>query len=163
VATNIRVAGPEDASAVVRLIADVAAENMWTRTELPFDSAERVQRTAAAMKIGDMVAFVAQSGSEIVGEVTLVFRDDHAALAMVVAAPYRRQGLGRALMLSAINKARERAASRIDLAVFSHNVAAITLFRSLDFVESGSPMTWPRSDGQRWERIPMSKYLHGTP
>jgi len=158
---NIREAVPEDAGDIVRLLAGVAAENMWIRTELPFDEAERERRMMVAMKAGDMVSFVARTDTTTVGEVTLRFREDRAALAMVVAAAHRGRGLGRALMAFAVAKARERGASRIDLAVYSHNLPALALLRSLDFVETGSPIPEQRSDGQRWEAIPMSKYLAG--
>jgi hypothetical protein len=39
-----REARPEEAGEIVRLIAAVAAENQWIRTEVPFDLADRARR-----------------------------------------------------------------------------------------------------------------------
>jgi ribosomal protein S18 acetylase RimI-like enzyme len=156
---NFREAGTGDTGDIVRLIALVAAENQWIRTELPFDQAERERRMVTAMQAGNMVSFVVETDAGIVGELTLLFREERAALAMVVTAPYRRQGIGRALMSLAIAKVRERAVPRIELAVYSHNRAAIALYRSLGFVDSGPAVAEERSDGQRWEAIPMTKEI----
>ena len=154
-----REAGPEDAGEIVRLIAAVAAENRWIRTELPFDMAERAQRMAAAMSAGDMVTLFVESDGTVVGELTLLFREDRAALAMVIDAKYRGRGYGRALLSLAIDKARARETNRIELAVYAHNPQALKLYRSVGFVESGPPIPETRSDGQRWETIPMALNL----
>lgn len=156
---NIRAAVPADAGAIVALLAAVAAENMWIRTEIPFDAAEREQRLVADMATGGIVSFVAESGALVVGELTLRFHADRAALGMVVAAAHRGRGIGRELLVRAIAKARERVVSHIELAVYAHNTAAIALYRSLDFLESGPCAVEVRSDGQRWEALPMSKDL----
>lgn len=154
-----REAGPEDTVEIVRLIAAVAAENQWIRTELPFDLAERAQRLAAAMKAGYMVTFLAEAEAIVVGEVTLAFREDRAALAMVIDAGHRGKGYGRALLLHAINNGRERGVKRIELAVYTHNAPALKLYRSVGFIESGPPTPERRSDGQCWEAIPMGLNL----
>src|ERR1700722_11189707 len=124
-----REAGPEDAGEIVRLIASVAAERRWIRTELPFDMTERGRRMASAMTAGNMVALFVETDATVVGEVTLLFHDDRAALAMVIDATHRKRGYGRALLALAIDKARARATTRIELAVYAHNAPALKLYR----------------------------------
>jgi GNAT superfamily N-acetyltransferase len=154
-----REAGPEEAGEIVRLIAAVAAENQWIRTEVPFDLAARAQRMTVALKAGDMVTFFVEIDARVVGEATLHFRLDTAAFAMVVDAAHRGKGYGRELLLRAIDKARERASTRIELAVYAHNAPALKLYRSVGFVESGPPVPELRSDGQHWHAIPMALNL----
>jgi GNAT superfamily N-acetyltransferase len=110
---------------------------------------------AAAMKDGYMVTFLVEADATIVGEVTLAFREDRAALAMVIEAGHRGKGYSRALLLHAIHNGRERGVKRIELAVYTHNAPAIKLYRSVGFIESGPPTPETRSDGQRWDAIPM--------
>jgi ribosomal protein S18 acetylase RimI-like enzyme len=150
-----REARSEDAGEIVRLIASVAAENQWIRTELPFDMAERERRMVLALEAQDMVTILAETGGTAVGEVTLLFHHERASLAMVIEAAYRGKRIGAALMALAIEKARERAAMSIELAVYSHNVPALSLYRSFGFVEHGPPAAETRSDGQVWHAIPM--------
>jgi ribosomal protein S18 acetylase RimI-like enzyme len=162
-ASIIREAVLADVAAVVGLLGDVAAENRWIRTEVPFDAAMREQRMIAALVAGALVWFIAESDSAIVGELSLRFRDDRAAIGMVVAAAHRGRGIGRQLLSTAIAKSRERAASRIELEVYAHNSAAIALYRAFGFIESGPPVTEERQDGQRWTAIPMSKDITDGP
>jgi ribosomal protein S18 acetylase RimI-like enzyme len=156
---NIRLAGSADAGPLVGLLGEVAAENRWLRTEVPFDPASRRQRMIAALATGALVAFVAEVDSAIVGELSLRFRDDRAAFGMVVAATHRGQGIGRQLLSAAIAKARERSAAHIELEVYAHNAAAIALYRDFGFSESGPPVTEERGDGQRWQAIPMARVI----
>jgi ribosomal protein S18 acetylase RimI-like enzyme len=153
---NIRLAGPADAGALVGLLAEVAAENRWIRTVVPFDIALREQRTIAALVAGTLVAFVAESDCVVVGELSLRLRDDRAAFGMLVAATHRGQGIGRQLLAAAVAEARERSAARIELEVYAHNTAALALYRAFGFIESGPPVTEERADGQRWQAVPMT-------
>jgi GNAT superfamily N-acetyltransferase len=157
--TTFREAGPADAAEIVRLIALVAAENMWIRTQVPFEVVAREERMTIALTAGTMVSFIAHVDAAPAGELTLIFREDRVALGMVIVAEHRRRGIGRALLLLAFAKVRERAVSRIDLAVYAHNHGAIELYRSQGFLECGPPTPEERADGQRWEAIPMSVEL----
>lgn len=156
---TFREAGPEEAGEIVRLIAQVAAENQWIRTELPFDTEERAWRMTAALAAGKMVTIFVEIDGAIVGEVTLYLRENRAALAMVIEASYRGKGFGRTLLLLAIEKARARAVTHIELAAYAHNAQALRLYRSGGFVESGPATTEIRSNGERWEVIPMELNL----
>lgn len=57
--------------------------------------------------------------------------------AMLVAAPYRRQGVARRLLEAVIAQARDWERERLLLEVRAGNVAALTLYRRLGFVQDG--------------------------
>ena len=151
----IREAGPADVAGIVALIGDVAAENRWVRTEIPFDAAERERRMVERMAPGEVVAFVAESNGTIVGELSLRVRGERAVFGMVVARGQRRRGIGRQLVAAAIAKARERSVVCIEIEVYAHNRAAIKLYRTMGFVEHGERGTEERQDGSFWNVIRM--------
>jgi putative acetyltransferase len=146
----IRVAQTADIPLIVDLIRDVAAEDRWVRVEVPFDAPARERHLSARMAAGELVAFVAESDGAIVGELTLRLRNDRAVFGMVVAADYRRRGIGRALVTAAIATARERSASSIEIEVYTHNHAALRLYGESGFIPHGDPVPEPRHDGRQW-------------
>ena len=86
----------------------------------------------------DAPAYVAVSGDQVVGMVTLcVYRTltgtkaylDH----LVVAPAWRRQGIGRALVGHAVEQARAAGASRIDLTAGDRKQAGRALYERLGF------------------------------
>ena len=157
--TRVREAAPADAPAIAGLVGAVAAENRWLRTEVPFNGEARAKRLAELMTRGSLVVFVAETDNGIVGELSLHFRDGRSSFGMAVAADMRRRGLGRKLVALALKRARERHATSVAIEVYAHNVAALELYRSAGFVSTGAPLIEERGDGQRWEVLPMSKYL----
>jgi ribosomal protein S18 acetylase RimI-like enzyme len=50
---------------------------------------------------------------------------------------YRGMGIGRGLLMAALDKARARGLERIELEVFASNQAAIALYKSAGFVIEG--------------------------
>jgi RimJ/RimL family protein N-acetyltransferase len=73
---------------------------------------------------------------------------------------YRRQGLGRRLMQTAIEFARDaETLSWVDLRVFAHNAAGRALYRSLGFVEIGTLVDRFRIEGQRIDDVLMTLRL----
>lgn len=112
----------------------------------PWDAGDREQvqgllrllSPSARVTGEDAPAYVAASGTEVVGMVTLcVFSTltgtkaylDH----LVVAPGRRRQGIGRALIQHAIEQADRVGASRIDLTANEHKQAGWALYESLGF------------------------------
>jgi len=85
---------------------------------------------------------VAESPEGIVGRLSLS-RDPHPAsrhvadLGLMVAADWRRRGVGRALMLGAEEWARTAGVRKLELHVLPYNEAAIALYESLGYEREG--------------------------
>lgn len=66
-----------------------------------------------------------------------VQRSHCAEIGMSVLKDFRGQGVGRSLLLYALNWAGQRAIRRVELEVFATNTAAIKLYNAQGFVEEG--------------------------
>jgi RimJ/RimL family protein N-acetyltransferase len=66
---------------------------------------------------------------------------------MGLLAPYRGQGLGRQLAMTTIEAAFRHDIERIELDVFSSNVAAIRLYETLGFQREGVRRRFRKLDG----------------
>lgn len=60
---------------------------------------------------------------------------------------FRGQGIGKALMTAALNEARKKGLTRIELTVREHNLPAISLYRQLGFEVEGIHKNAVRIDG----------------
>jgi ribosomal protein S18 acetylase RimI-like enzyme len=132
---SVRRAGPEDAEAVGRLLHDFNRE-FDEPTPGPEALARRVRELLAG---GDTTILVGGPGPH--GLAVLRFRPaiwDEALecyLAELYVVPDRRgHGLGRALMETAIEVAREQGATHMDLGTSEDDVAARALYESLGFI-----------------------------
>lgn len=102
----------------------------------------------------DNLCLVAETQEKVVGHVTLFFsskpREKHcASLAIGVAASYQNQGIGKSLMLEAINQADNwHNIRRIELDVLTDNIKAINLYKSLGFIEEGEKVDATFSEGK---------------
>jgi ribosomal protein S18 acetylase RimI-like enzyme len=132
-----------DYDALAAWIPDAKACLRWAgpRIQFPFTGAELQRQLAVA----DTESFVLTDG----GSVTLGFgqlwlRDGDAARLMriIVAPPLRGLGVGRELCRLLILHAADVVGARaVTLAVYRDNVAALALYRSLDFVPVDSRST----------------------
>jgi ribosomal protein S18 acetylase RimI-like enzyme len=84
-------------------------------------------------------------------------REHSGVLGIGVRAPYRRTGLGRRLLQSALADAARRGFERIELWVRSPNAVAIALYRSAGFVEEGRRRDAVRLDDGREDEILMAR------
>jgi RimJ/RimL family protein N-acetyltransferase len=141
----IRRAAPGDAAALVDLARAVVAEpGGWLLSDEGWRSVSDERRYLRGVRHSpDATVLVAESNDGgIVGRLS-VARDQHpsclhvADIGIMVAAAYRRQGLGRALLEAAIAWARQAGVRKLELHVFPHNEGAIALYEQLGFEKEG--------------------------
>jgi RimJ/RimL family protein N-acetyltransferase len=141
----IRPAEPGDAAALVELGRAVGSESgRWLITTDEWRTATDERRYLKALRRYEHAAvFVAETGGgEIVGRLSLA-RDQHPAsthvadLGLMVAASHRRRGIGWALLDAAVEWARARGISKLELHVFPHNEPALRLYEKFGFEREG--------------------------
>jgi ribosomal protein S18 acetylase RimI-like enzyme len=155
VAIRVRPATDEDRLPLAELFAAVAEERDGIATEPPVD----VEARAAGWRLDG--TFVAVDGDEIVGSIH-VDASWHGVgeVGMAVARERRGQGVGSALMVTAVEWARERGLHKLSLSVFPHNAAGIALYRKFGFVEEGRRVKhYRRSSGELWDAVDMGLLL----
>ncbi|HSE82215.1 MAG TPA: GNAT family N-acetyltransferase [Gaiellaceae bacterium] len=141
---QVRRAAPGDASELVDLARAVGAEpEGWLITNGEWRSPSEERRYLRAVRRHSHAAvFVAETADGIVGRISLA-RETHPAsqhvadLGLMVAAPYRRRGVGRALMEAAEDWAREVGVHKLELHVFPYNEAAIGLYEGMGYEREG--------------------------
>ena len=152
---HVRRAAPGDAAALVELARAVGAEpEGWLITNGEWRTQSEERRYLRAVRRHSHAAvFVAETADAIVGRISLA-RDAHPAsehvadLGLMVAEPFRRRGVGRALMDAAEAWAREVGVLKLELHVFPYNEAAIALYEGLGYEREGYRRDhYRRSDG----------------
>ena len=156
-AFEIRRGRPEDARGLAELFAAVAEERDGIATEPPVDVDARTGQFAASIE-GTMVAVAA---GDVVGSLHVdATRFGVGELGMGVARPWRGRGVGSALLIAAIEKARGDGLHKLSLEVFPHNEAAIALYRKFGFLEEGRRVKhYRRANGELWDSIVMGLFL----
>jgi RimJ/RimL family protein N-acetyltransferase len=161
----IRPAEPSDAEALVALGRAVGSEpGGWLLTTSDWRSAGDERRYLKAIRrYPNAAVYVAESDEgEIVGRLSLS-RDQHpssshvADLGLMVAAGWRRKGIGRALLEAAVEWARGAGVRKLELHVFPHNEAAIKLYEAFGFeCEGYRKQHYRRSSGDYVDAILMA-------
>jgi ribosomal protein S18 acetylase RimI-like enzyme len=135
---EIRTAGPEDVETVTALL---AAFRDWWDSDTPSDE---TFRTTAAKLLEDPNTVFLLAGTD--GLAQLRFRlsawtgtEDCWLEDVYVRDSARGTGLGKALVQTAIDRARERGCKRIELDVNETNTGAIGLYSSLGFKVEPKP------------------------
>jgi ribosomal protein S18 acetylase RimI-like enzyme len=130
----IRLATPDDAADVARLI---AAFRDWQGRDEPSDAS--IEASVRRL-LGDPNTEYLLGGDPARGVLQLRFRhsvwtgtDDAHLEDLFVHADARRSGLGRALVDAALERARERGCARIELDANEANEPALRLYRSVGF------------------------------
>jgi putative acetyltransferase len=157
----VRVATEDDLETVLDILADVAAEDQWIATEIPFDRDRRRLRLLQTLDNPDAQLFVATEDAELIGHLGVsVRRPGLLEFGMVVAPRSRGKGAGSALLTACIGWGRQIGAHKIMLEVFPHNTSAHALYSKLGFVEEGYfRRHLRRRNGELWDVIPMSLSL----
>ncbi|HEU4942758.1 MAG TPA: GNAT family N-acetyltransferase [Gaiellaceae bacterium] len=140
----VRRAHPGDAGALVELAEAVASEpEGWLISDGTWRTPGEERRFLRALRrYSDAAVLVAELPEGIVGRLSLG-RDPHPAsrhvadLGLMVAAGYRRRGVGKALLQEAVEWARVSGVRKLELHVFPHNEAAIALYETFGFRREG--------------------------
>jgi RimJ/RimL family protein N-acetyltransferase len=161
----IRPAEAGDAEALVKLGRAVGSESGgWLLTTNDWRSAADERRYLKAIRRYPHAAvYVAESEEGlIVGRLSLS-RDQHpssahvADLGLMVAVGWRRKGIGRALMETAVEWARDAGISKLELHVFPHNEVAIKLYEQFGYEREGyRKQHYRRSTGEYVDAILMA-------
>ena len=140
----VRRAEPRDAHGLKELADAVGAEpEGWLVTTNGWRNAADERRYLRAIRrYPNAAVFVAEDEGAIVGRLSIA-RDQHPAsrhvadLGLLVARPYRRRGIGTALLDAATAWARDVGVAKLELHVFPWNTAAIALYESFGFEREG--------------------------
>jgi ribosomal protein S18 acetylase RimI-like enzyme len=158
---TVRPAVEADLDAVVDILWSVAAEGRWIGTETPFDRVERRRLYQRMTEMPEALLLVAGVDGRVVGQLALqVARYGVADLGMAIIDGYRNQGIGTALIESALAWAARTDAHKISLEVWPHNEGGLALYRKHGFVEEGRKVRhYRRSNGEIWDAILMGRPL----
>ena len=153
----VRPARADDARAMAEVFAAVAAERDGIATEPPVDIAERAAQFANSAD----GAVVAVADGKIVGMIHVAAsRHGFGEFGMLVDRAWRDRGVGSALVQAAVDRARSQGLHKLCLEVFTHNTAAIALYRKLGFAEEGRRVKqYRRASGELWDTIVMGRLL----
>lgn len=112
----------------------------------------------------DNPQFVALDGDTVVGWIdinpaTLPVSTHVGSLGMGLLADYRGQGIGKKLMLTALEKAKAKGIKRVELEVYRHNTAGIALYESVGFQHEGARSKAAKLDEGYVDLLMMSIWL----
>jgi L-phenylalanine/L-methionine N-acetyltransferase len=163
---RIRRADPGDAAELVGLAEAVAREEgRWIITSDSWRSVGEERRyLKAVQRHADAAVFVVEDEGRIVARLSLS-RDPHPAsshvadLGLMVAADYRRRGIGRALLDEAVGWARSAGVRKLELHVFPWNEPAVRLYESFGFGREGLRRGHFARDGEYVDAILMAYHL----
>ena len=160
---RVRPAEATDAAALVALAEAVGSEDGdWMLTTERWRSVGEERRyLKACRQHPDAAVFVADDDGRLVGRLSLS-RDQHPAsrhvadLGLMVAASYRRRGIGTVLLEEAVSWARSAGVSKLELHVFPWNEPAIALYESFGFEREGYRTRHYARDGELVDVILMA-------
>jgi [ribosomal protein S18]-alanine N-acetyltransferase len=157
---TVRQAAGEDAEAIARIMAAVAAEGFLAH-EPPIDVEARAQEFRETIEAeGPAALWVLEDKGRVVGNARVQERAGVLSLGMAILPEARRRGGGRALLEAIIEHARSCGAHKIELEVWPDNSAAIALYASAGFeVEGLRRNHYRRKDGSLRSALIMARLL----
>jgi putative acetyltransferase len=167
---RIRPAEPGDAQPLVELAGEVGSEEgAWLLTTDAWRSiAEERRYLRAVRRHPDAAVYVVEDAERIIARLSLA-RELHPAsrhvadLGLMVAAGYRRRGVGRALLDQAVVWAESVGVRKLELHVFPWNAPAIALYESFGFEREGVRRAHYLRDGVPVDAILMALLLGSPP
>lgn len=138
----VRPTSEDDVPALLAIVDAVSAEGRLIAAEPGDRTVLEMTLGLAGMLSQGSLSLTAEVDGEVVARLTAMRHRGRyvahvAELGIVVAASARGQGVGRALMETAVDWARAVGVRKLSLGVFPDNAGAIGLYRSLGFVEEG--------------------------
>jgi carbonic anhydrase len=166
-AYQIRVAKPEDRAYWVKLYESIASEREWIGGEPPFSEGRVAAEFDRRRTLPGGTLLVAQHifGPAAVAWIDLsplpeVFETSSLYLGMGIDIQHRGVGLGRSLILAALDYARSVGTHTLVLDVFEHNDRAIRLYQSMDFTEDPTEReSIIRKDGRTFTSVRMHRIV----
>jgi len=139
----IRLATEQDITGYQSFVVGILSERLETlisRVQPP--TPEQTRQFVLGHLGAPSALFIAESEGQIIGALDLTRPErpelnHRSSIGMSVAAPFRRKGVGRALLQTAAQWASAHGIERIELEVLALNLAAIKLYEAQSFVREG--------------------------
>ncbi|QBC45052.1 GNAT family N-acetyltransferase [Iodobacter fluviatilis] len=147
---SIRHSEKQDIEQIRQLYAEPS--NYSATLQAPFPSQEKWE--ARLTPTNNTYSLVAVQGTEVLGQLGLhlesnLRRKHVASIGMAVKSSTRRQGVGDALLLAAIDLAEQwQAICRIELSVYTDNLPALALYEKHGFIKEGLCKNYAFRNGQ---------------
>jgi len=141
----------------------VAREKRWL-AQIEAPPLERIEGFVRDSVAADAAQFVALHGEQVIGWADIFPAWAHAvahtgSLGMGLLPAWRGQGLGRALLLACIAKAKAQGITRVSLQARADNSAAIRLYEAVGFRHEARLQNAMRFDGAYFDALQMSLWL----
>jgi RimJ/RimL family protein N-acetyltransferase len=139
---TVRPSRGSDARSFLDLYRSVVGEGRYIRTEDVRRGTRYYRRQMAKSWDPGEASIVAVAGGRVIGQLG-ISREEHpvtrhvASIGMMVAPDWRNQGVGSALLATAIRWAREMRVEKLALSVYPDNDAGRALYGKFGFVEEG--------------------------
>jgi ribosomal protein S18 acetylase RimI-like enzyme len=160
----VRPARPDDAASYLEMWRGVVAERRYVRTETVRFGARHFRKQFRDSLTSDHGKFVAVARGRVVGAI-MIERMSHpvnrhvATLGMAVESSWRGRGVGSALMVAAMQWARNWGVEKVTLEVYPSNDRAVALYRRFGFVEEGKLARQSRKSYGYEDELIMSRWM----
>jgi putative acetyltransferase len=162
---EIRAGRRSDVRSMVRLLADVAAEGRYIRTQrVTPDRVRAARKRFRRSWTPDGAEIVAVAEGRVIGHLG-VSRESGpitahvASLGMAVAPEWRGRGVGSALVAEAFRWARWAGIEKLALSVYPDNEGALALYRRFGFVSEGRLVGHSKKSFGYMDEVVMGRWL----
>jgi len=160
---EIRTARESDAESIREAVRAIAAEK-WYLATVDGYSLEETRAFLRRIVEGDLLQVTAFVEDEVVGFCDILPNPapgfTHIArLGMGVLLEWRRHGIGRRLLEECLGLAKNAGLEKVELEVFSDNIAAMKLYESFGFCREGVRVRSRKLDGRYQDLVLMALWL----